>query len=107
MRPDLLFVPAAARDGITDRGVECAPGLIVEVQSPASGSIDRVKKPRRYGDFGVPEYWVADPVERVAWVWRFAARATEPERLTERVRWQPDAAVEPLELELERVFRAL
>jgi Uma2 family endonuclease len=105
LRPDLVFVPESARDGITDRGVEKAPGLIVEVLSPTSAAIDRVKKPRRYGDFGVPEYWVADPEERVVWVWRFAAGARDAERVVGPLTWRPSADVEPLEIDLASLFR--
>ena len=36
LRPDLLVVPSQARAGITDRGVELAPALVVEVLSPSS-----------------------------------------------------------------------
>ena len=105
LRPDLVFVPEAARDGITDRGVEKAPGLVVEVLSPTSSSIDRVKKPRRYGDFGVPEYWVADPEERVLWVWRFVEGQSEPQQVTGRITWHPAGATAALELDLDQVFR--
>ena len=107
LRPDLLFVPESARSGITDRGVEQPPGLMVEVLSPTSASIDQVRKPRRYGDFGVPEYWVVDPEERVVWVWRFARGAGEPSRETERVSWRPEGASEPFVLELSELFRPM
>jgi len=105
LRPDLVFVPEAARDGITDRGVEKAPGLVVEVLSPTSSSIDRVKKPRRYGDFGVPKYWVVDPEERAVWVWRFARGARDAEPITDRLTWQPAGAPEPLELAVPGLLR--
>ena len=107
LRPDLLFVPESSRPGITNRGIEMAPGLVVEILSPTSGSIDRVKKPARYGDFGVPEYWVVDPEERVVWVWRFAMGATEPERVSDRVRWSPAGVSEPLELDVAELFRPM
>jgi Uma2 family endonuclease len=107
LRPDLVFGPESSRECITNRGVEQPPGLVVEVLSPTSASIDRVKKPRRYGDFGVPEYWVVDPEERVVWVWRFAAGAKEPARVEERIGWQPAGAGEPLLIELEEVFRPM
>jgi Uma2 family endonuclease len=100
-----VFIPNDRRNGISDRGIEVAPGLIVEAQSPTSGSIDRVKKPRRYGEFGVPEYWVADPVAREVLVWRFADGATEPERFTEIFAWRPAASVEPLILDATDLFR--
>jgi Uma2 family endonuclease len=105
LRPDLVFVPADRRNGISDRGVEVAPGLVVEVQSPTSSSIDRVKKPRRYGDFGVPEYWVLDPLERAVWIWRFAAGAREPERVQGTFEWRP--AAEPLLLDTAVLFRPM
>ncbi|MDT8369675.1 MAG: Uma2 family endonuclease [Longimicrobiales bacterium] len=107
LRPDLLFVPDAGRGGITSRGVETTPGLVVEILSPSSGSIDRVKKPRRYRDFGVPEYWVLDPEERAAWVWRFAEGRTEAERVEERVVWRPEGASDTLELSIEELFRPM
>ena len=107
LRPDVLFVPENARGGITNRGIEEAPGLVVEVLSPTSRSIDQVKKPRRYGDFGIPEYWVVDPKGHVVWVWRFASGESTPERLTERVEWRPAGAEEPLVIELEELFRPM
>lgn len=107
LRPDLVFVPESSRAGITNRGVEQPPGLVVEILSPTSGAIDRVKKPLRYGDFGVPEYWVVDPAERVVWVWRFAEGATEPERVTDRIVWHPSGATESLTLLVEDLLKPM
>jgi Uma2 family endonuclease len=107
LRPDLLFVPNDARDGVTDLGVELPPGLVVEILSPTSSAIDRVKKPRRYGDFGVPEYWVVDLGEQVVWVWRFAAGTRDAERIIDRITWQPAGAAEPFVLELSDLFRPM
>ena len=104
LRPDLLVVPESGRDGITDRGIETAPLLVVEILSPTSGAIDRVKKPARYGDFAIPEYWVLDPEERCAWVWRFAEGATTPERCEQRLTWHPRGAREPLVVDLGEVL---
>ncbi len=107
LRPDLLFVPNSARDGITSRGVHSTPGLVVEILSPSSGAIDRVKKPRRYRDFGVPAYWVVDPEERAVWVWRFAEAGGEPERVQGRLSWNPEGASSELVLETEELFRPM
>ena len=107
LRPDLLFMPTSRRAGITSRGVEQAPGLVVEILSPSSGSVDRVKKPRRYRDFGVPEYWVVDPEERVVWVWRFAQGATDAERVAEQLTWRPEGASAELVLTTEELFRPM
>lgn len=107
LRPDLLVVPASSRPGITKRGIEMAPALVVEILSPTSGAIDLVKKPARYGDFGIPEYWVLDPEERCAWVWRFAEGATAPEQLRGRLEWHAPGASEPLVIDLEEMLRPL
>jgi len=102
-----LVIPERGRDGITNRGVETAPLLVVEILSPTSGAIDREKKPARYGHFGIPEYWVLDPEERCAWVWRFAEGATSPERIRGHLGWRPAGAPEALTVELERLLAPL
>jgi hypothetical protein len=38
LRPDLLVVPESSRAGITNRGIELAPSLVVEILSPTSRS---------------------------------------------------------------------
>ena len=104
LRPDMTYVPNAQRHLLTDRGIEGLPGLVVEVLSPSSGRIDKVKKPARYADFGVPEYWVVDPNRRTILVWEFAVGGTEPRIVTDRLTWQPEPDVPPFELELSRLF---
>ncbi len=107
LRPDLLVVPESSRPGITKRGIEMAPSLVVEILSPTSGAIDLVKKPARYGDFGIPEYWVLDPENRCAWVWRFAEGAKSPEQVSGSLEWHAQGASEPLVLDLEELLRPL
>jgi len=106
LRPDLVFVTESGRAGLTDRGVETAPVLVVEVSTPSSRSIDMVQKPARYRDFGVPEYWVADPVEQVIWKWNYRVSST-PERCGESITWQPDPSVSALSMAVAEVFRPL
>jgi Uma2 family endonuclease len=107
LRPDLVFVPADRVDGISDRGIEVPPELVVEVQSPTSKTIDRVRKPRRYGAFGIPEYWVLDPLEGSAWIWRWTGGAAEPERVSGRFDWKPAGAPEALTLDTAELLRPI
>jgi Uma2 family endonuclease len=102
LRPDMVFVPPDAL--LTDRGVESAPGLVVEVLSAHSGHIDRVKKPPRYREFGVPEYWVVDHTSRAVEVYRLREGIVTPDVRTDRVVWQPVAHAPLLELEVQKLF---
>src|SRR5688572_4540918 len=99
LRPDMVFVPNASLAGVTDRGLESVPGLIIEVLSPHSGNIDRVKKPPRYRDFGVPEYWVVDRFARTVEVYRLGAGKIEPDTFGDVVVWQPAREAAALELD--------
>ncbi len=107
LRPDVLVVPESARSGITRRGIEAAPSLVVEILSPTSSGIDLVKKPARYGDFGIPEYWVLDPEDPSAWVWRFSEGAAAPEQVRGRLEWRAPGAPEPLVIDLEDLLRPI
>lgn len=104
LRPDMLLVRADRLGGITDRGVESTPDLVVEVLSPHSLRIDRLEKPPRYRDFGVPEYWTVDPEGRAVEVHRLAAAAIGPEVVTDVLRWQPEPAVPAFEITLAASF---
>lgn len=107
LRPDLVFVPADRKHGISRRGIEEPPGLIVEILSPTSSSIDLVRKPRRYGDFGVPEYWVVDPEERCIWVWAFAKGLSEAQRFDRTMSWQPRTNVDALMIDVPMLLTPL
>ncbi len=101
LRPDMVFVPPDAE--LSDRGVESPPALVVEVLSPGSKRIDRLKKPPRYRDFGVPEYWVVDADGRRIERQRLSADAG-PEICADVLRWQPSPSAPALELSVPAVF---
>ncbi len=37
---------------------------MIEVLSPGSSDIDPGRKPQTYARYGVPEYWIVDPIAR-------------------------------------------
>jgi Uma2 family endonuclease len=61
VEPDVLFVAAENAERLQERFVDGAPDLVIEVLSPSSRRIDKVRKPRLYDAHGVKEYWLADP----------------------------------------------
>lgn len=64
VEPDLVFVETARLGILTDRGVEGPPTLVVEIISPYSRRIDRVRKLQLYARYEVPYYWIVDPAQR-------------------------------------------
>jgi Uma2 family endonuclease len=61
--PDVLWLAENSRCKVGEKLLEGVPDLIVEVLSPGTARQDKVKKFRLYERFGVPEYWIADPIE--------------------------------------------
>lgn len=57
LQPDLLVLCAG------ERRRDVPPLLVVEVASPSTGVVDRTVKRAYYAEFGVPAYWIVDPVE--------------------------------------------
>ncbi len=60
VQPDLLAAPVEA---FTKQNLPGPPSLAVEVLSPDSLVIDLSRKKEVYQRFGVPSYWVVDPLE--------------------------------------------
>lgn len=105
LAPDLVFV-RSGRDIVSDRGVEEAPDLIVEVLSPGTAKRDRGIKRERYAHFGVPEYWVVDPVAKRIEIHRLNEGHVQPAEIAgESLIWQPIPGGPSLTLDLGKLFR--
>lgn len=97
-RPDIV---GWRRDRVPERPTGTPilprPDWISEVLSPSNPGTDRVKKLNRYHQFGVPHYWLVDPIEESLSVFRWTADgyllvlAADREA---RVRAEPFEAVE-------------
>ncbi|MBC8080365.1 MAG: Uma2 family endonuclease [Gorillibacterium sp.] len=61
-QPDLLMVHRSREAIIEIHAVIGPPDLVVEVLSPSSIKRDRIMKLYSYAKFGVPEYWIVDPL---------------------------------------------
>ena len=60
LEPDIVYVSHGRAHIISERGVEGAPTLVVEVLSPSTEARDRGIKMRAYARAGVPHYWILD-----------------------------------------------
>jgi Uma2 family endonuclease len=89
VEPDILYISRTRSSVLTDKNVQGAPDLVVEVLSESTNDIDRTTKLKLYGRFGVQEYWIIDPDACSAEIYRrrqegfeLAATLNTPEALT-------------------------
>jgi len=61
LQPDILFICKERLDIITDKNIQGAPDLVIEILSSATAERDRGLKKKLYAKFGVREYWLVDP----------------------------------------------
>jgi Uma2 family endonuclease len=59
--PDLLVIAVERKNIISERGIEGAPDLVIEILSTSTERTDREVKRKLYADGGVREYWIVDP----------------------------------------------
>jgi Uma2 family endonuclease len=64
VEPDLIFVASGRSALISERGIEGAPDLVVEILSPSTQQRDLGIKRQLYARYGVAHYWCVDPVAR-------------------------------------------
>lgn len=64
LQPDILYISSANQGILRDR-IYGAPDLVVEVLSAGTRHRDRTAKRHWYLHYGVREYWLVDPRERL------------------------------------------
>jgi Uma2 family endonuclease len=77
VEPDILYVSKERAAVITEKNVQGAPDLVVEVLSETTAEIDRTTKLKLYARYGVQEYWLIDPEQCTAEIYRREARGFE------------------------------
>ena len=83
VEPDLLYVSNERSSIITEKNIQGAPDLVVEVLSRTTGHRDKTLKRDLYERSGVLEYWLIDPRTRSAVVYRREGeKFGKPEELT-------------------------
>ena len=63
LQPDIVVVLREHASIIKPNGIFGVPDMVVEVVSPTSIGIDRIRKAATYAAHGVTEYWIVDPAD--------------------------------------------
>ena len=63
VQPDILFIAKEHLHIITEKNIQGAPDLVIEIVSPHHMQHDTVEKKNLYERFGVKEYWIVFPEE--------------------------------------------
>jgi Uma2 family endonuclease len=104
VQPDLLVFSGAMDDVENSRQVRMsALWLAVEILSPSTLRLDRVRKRKAYLVGGVREYWIADGKARAVEVWSPGQTEARVER--GELAWQPRAERPALTIDLVALFR--
>ena len=69
VQPDIVFIPNDNLKNIKNGRLFGSPDLVVEVVSSGSYRRDRYEKFVLYGKYGIKEYWIVLPREKVIEVW--------------------------------------
>jgi len=93
VEPDIVYVATDRLPLISDRGIEGAPTLVVEILSPSTAQTDRHTKMQLYARHGVPWYWIVDPDSRTVEVYALGEGGYA---LSTRVAGDEQLSAEPL-----------
>ena len=90
--PDILLISRESRERLRRTYLDGPADLAVEIVSPDSRTRDRTEKFREYERAGVREYWLIDPLQRTAEIYRLSGSGVyepvplgEPPRLRSEV----------------------
>lgn len=72
-------------DKLDEKGCHGAPDWVIEVVSPGSKAMDYFKKLFLYGEAGVREYWIVDPIKQRVTVYGFEQETVEDYSFGEEV----------------------
>jgi Uma2 family endonuclease len=105
VQPDLFVLPAEHAHPALEWADVTALVLAIEILSPSTARHDRGVKRDYYQRHRVPEYWIVDLDACLVERWRPGVEW--PEVMRQRLAWQPDPAVPPLQVDLTALFAAV
>jgi len=105
VQPDLVILRSTRDHLVSDRGIEGAPDILVELLSPGTVALDRRAKQAAYARFGVPEYWLVEPVAGHVELYRQSAELYVLERRFDKTSRLTTPSFKEVDVDLAQVFR--
>lgn len=105
MQPDILFISNENLKILTEKNIQGAPDLLIEILSPFSLDNDRIYKKMAYEKFGVKEYWIVDPVEKSIEIWTLKAKKFELFLKAQQFESFQSPLLKDLKFDLSDIFR--
>lgn len=104
VQPDILFISKERSHIITEKNIQGAPDLIIEILSPATAERDKGLKRKLYAKYGVKEYWIADPENKRVEVMTLGERGFETMQVYQAGGSLSSTLLKELSLNLEEIF---
>ena len=105
VQPDIVFFRAERRHLVSpDAVTRHRPDIAVEVLSPSTAAIDRGRKMRMFARYGVPEYWIVDPILEQIAVHALEGRAYRPAQVARAGDTVQSVLLPDLLFDIHRVF---
>jgi Uma2 family endonuclease len=106
VEPDLLFITRQRRHIVTEKEIQGAPDLVVEILSSGTEARDRGYKRVLYGRYGVREYWIIDPQTQSVEVYALGEEGLALQRTYGCAQTMESVLFPGMSIELAEVFRA-
>jgi len=104
VQPDIMFISKERLNIITERNIQGAPDLIVEIISPSSEYRDRVIKRKLYSKYGVKEYWLVDLEKKEIEVMGLKESGLETVKIYKRTDILESLVLKGIKIKLDDIF---
>jgi len=84
VQPDIIFISKEKEDIVTEKNIQGAPDLVIEILLPSSRYRDKKIKGKLYKKFGIKEYWLVDPKKKQITVACFGSTKKESTKIYTR-----------------------
>jgi len=104
VQPDILFISKQRLSIITEKNIQGAPDLVIEIISPATREKDRILKRKLYAKFGVREFWLVDTEKKEIEVLTLTSKGFQRVELYSKEEILSSSLFQELKIALREVF---